>query len=158
MNRFAKFMRDYSVTAFLIPLSIVLIVFGVFYIGFYNKTKNYPTTEAVVTKTVLYEEEYNDGDTYHDATYTVYIEYTVDGKTYNEEYGVFSGMKKGDKVSVSYNPKKPSEVSQPASKIWLIGFFVLGIVALIGGILSFIKSFKKNKKLKLQEEEWKYEQ
>lgn len=153
-NRFAKFMRDYSSASFFIILSIVLAFVSIFYINFYNKTKNFPTVEAIVTRTELYEEEHYDSDTHYDATYTIYVEYTVDGKTYNEEYGIFSNMKVGDKVTVAYNPNKPEEVSQPASIIWLIGLVVASIIALIVAIFSVVKTIKRNKKLKLQEEEW----
>lgn len=157
LNRFPKFVRDYSTAGFFMLLGIVAIVFSIFYLNFYNKTKNYPTTEAIVTKTELYEEEHYDEDTHYDATYTVYVEYTVDGKTYNEEYGIFPNMKKGDKVTVSYNPDKPEEVTQPASNIWLIGSIILSIISLMIACFSIIRTIKKNKKLKLQEMEWKHD-
>jgi len=41
MNRFAKFMRDYSVARFLIPLGVVLIAFGAVMFGIIAKQIGY---------------------------------------------------------------------------------------------------------------------
>ena len=154
MNRFAKLTRDYSLAAFALTVGVIFAMVGILYFNYYNRTKNYPTTEAVVSRTVLFEEEHFEDETHYDATYTVYVTYTVNDITYDEEYGVFSNMKVGDKVTVSYNPRKPSEVSQPASFLWVIIFPCIGVVGLGVGTFSLVKTIKKNKKLKLQEEEW----
>lgn len=155
MNSIFKFFRDYSTARFFIPLGIILIIIGGFMFISVNNTKNYIKTSAVVSKTELYEEEYYDGDTHHEATYNIYVKYNVDGKEYEEEYGVFSGYKKGDKVTISYNPTNPSEIAQPISIVLPIALLIGGIVSFACGILSIIKTVKKNKALKIQEEGWK---
>lgn len=156
MNGIARFFRESMVARFFIPLGIVLIIFSVFIFISNNKTKNYPKTKAVVSKTELYEEAYTDEDGNHvDATYTVYLKYTVDGKEYEEEYGVFSGYKVGDKKTIAYNPKNPKEISDPPSSLFAFAFLIGGIASLVGGIISAIRSVKKYKAMKRQEEGWK---
>lgn len=154
MNKLAAFMRDYSTARFFIPLGIILLVFGIFFFGSVQRTKNFPKTEGVVTRTELAEEAYTDREGYHEATYTVYVKYTVDGKDYETDYGVFPQMKVGDKVSVAYNPADPSDMTQPHS-IWIpIGFIAGGLAALGGSAVSIINTTKKRRAMKAQEEEW----
>ena len=144
------------VARFLIPLGIALIIFGVFAFISNGKTKDYPKTEAVVSRVELYEEATTDVDGNPvEATYTVYVKYTVDGVEYEEEYGVFSGFKEGDKKTIVYNPENPKEISDPPSLILAIGLLVGGIVSLVAGVLSAVKAVKKVKAMKRQEEGWK---
>lgn len=152
MKNAFKFFRETSIERFFIPLGIILIVLSIFFLISMNKTRNYIETEAVVSKIELYEEEHYDGDGNHyDPTYTVYVKYIVDGKEYDEEYGVFPNYKEGDKVTISYNPKKPNKIAQKHTVIWPIAFLVLGVASIIVGAVSFIKVYKKHKKMKLQE-------
>ena len=82
MNRFAKFMRDYSVARFLIPLGVVLIAFGAVMFGIIAKQIGYKKVDSTISRIELYEEEHTEGDTHYDTTYTTYVKYTVDGKEY----------------------------------------------------------------------------
>jgi len=154
MDNVFKFFRETSFARFFIPLGIILIVFGIFAAISINNTKDYIKTEAVVSRTELAEEEYYDGENHHEATYTVYVKYTVDGMEYDEEYGVFSEYKVGDKVTISYNPNNPSEVAQPNTFVLPLVLIVLGIASLVGGVISIIKFVKKSKMMKKQEEGW----
>ncbi len=154
MNNFFIFFRESGFGRFFIPLGIILIVVGGFMFFGIKNTKDYIKIDAVVSKTELYQDAYYDNDTHYDATYTVYVKYTVDGKEYNEEYGVFSGYKAGDRVTISYNPTNPSEIAQPINMIWPIALLVLGIISLVGGIINIIKTVKKIKMLKNQEKGW----
>lgn len=155
MNNIFKLFRETSFGRFFIPLGVILIVVSIFTFISIDNTKGYVKTEGIVSKTELYEEAYYDGDTHFDATYTVYVKYTVDNTEYEEEFGVFSNYSKGDKVTISYNPSNPKEIAQPNSIVLPIVLLILGIASLVGGIISLIKSIKKLKTLKLQEEGWK---
>lgn len=79
-NNIVKFFRDYSTARFFIPLGIILIIFGCFTFVSINNTKDYIKTEAIVSKTELYEPKHYDGETHFDATYQVYVKYTVNEK------------------------------------------------------------------------------
>ena len=155
LNKFAKFNRDYSLAMFMLPAALILIVFGCISIGPVAKRLDYPQTEAFVTKAELYEDAYYDGDTHHDATYTIFVKYTLDGQEYEEEYGVFPKMNVGDKVTINYNPNDYHDIGQPNSMLLPYGIIAAGVVALGVGAVSIIRAKNKNKALKKQEEEWK---
>ena len=154
-NRFVKFNRDYALTMFMLPAALILIVFGCISIGPVAQRLNYPQTEATVTKAELYEEAYYDGDNHHDATYTIFVKYTVDGQEYEEEYGVFPKMNEGDKVTINYKPNDYRDIGQPNSMLLPYGIIAAGVVALAVGVVSVIRTRNKNKALKQQEEKWK---
>lgn len=156
-NGFARFFRAFYLARFLIPVGVILILVSVFVFMAVDKSKDYPETEATVSKIELFEEEYTESDgTVHEATYTVYVDYTVDGKDYkNVEYGVFQkGYKAGDKVTIKYNPENPEDITQPNTFLLPILLLAGGVAALVGGIASIVVEVKKHKKLKKQEEEW----
>ena len=155
INRFAKFNRDYSLAMFMLPAALILIVFGCISIGPVAKRLNYPQTEATVTRAELYEEAYYDGNTHHDATYTIFVKYAVDGQEYEEEYGVFPKMNEGDKVTINYNPDDHRDIGQPNSMLLPYGIIAAGAAALAVGVVSIIRARNKNKALKQHEEEWK---
>ena len=155
LNKFAKFNRAFSLALFMLPAAVILIVFGCLSIGPVAKRLNYPQTEATVTKAELYEEAYYDSDnTYHDATYTIFVKYTLDGQEYEEEYGVFPKMNEGDKVTINYNPDDYRDIGQPHSMLLPYGIIAAGVAALAVGVVSVIRAINKNKALKKQEEKW----
>ena len=158
MNKIAAFLRNTSTGRFFIPLGIILIVFSIFSYIAINNAKDYVKTEAVVSKIELFEEAHTDVDgNSFDATYTVYVKYEVDGTKYEEEYGVFPNYKEGDPVTISYNPENPQEIAQPNTIVLPIVLLVFGLASTIFGITSIVKNLKKQKELKLQEEEWENE-
>ena len=155
MNKMATFLRESSTARFLIPIGILLIIFGVFMFIINDKNKNYIETDAIVSKTELVSDSYIDdnGNTV-EAEYKVYVKYTVDGKEYEEEYGELSGYKKNQKLTIYYNPDDPSKITGTKSMVLPIIFIIAGISSLIGGIMSGINSIKRYKKMKEQERGW----
>ena len=156
MNRIAKFFRDYALARFLLPAGIIALIFGIFTIRPVASRLNYPTTQATVTRAELYEEAYYDGETYHEATYTVFVRYAVNGVEYEEEYGVFPEMREGETVTINYNPNDHRDIGQPNSMLLPYGIIAAGVLALAGGIYSIIRTNQKNRALKKQEEAWKH--
>ena len=123
-----------------------------------KENQNYIKTEAVVSRTELVEESYIDeNDNTVEATYKVYVKYTVDGKEYEEELGVLSGYKKDQKITIYYNPQDPSKITQTKSLILPIAFVIAGMMSLTGGIMSGLNAIKRVKKMKEQERSWKNE-
>ena len=149
MNRFARFLRDYALARFLLPLGVVAIIFGCVALGPDAKRLNYPKTQATVTRAELYEEAYDEGDTHHDATYTIYVKYAVDGVEYEEAYGVHPEMKPGETLTINYNPNNHRDIGQPISMLLPYGIIASGIAALAGGIFSIIHTNKKNRNLRV---------
>ncbi len=158
MGKIAAFFRDFSFASFFIPVGVLAMVFSIFVFNAVDHAKGFKKTEAVVTKVELSEAEYTDENGSRvDATYDVYIKYTVDGKEYQDFFNTASEYDKGDKVEISYNPKDPSEIAQPTSIVLPIAILAGGAVSLIAGIISVIRTAKKRKALKLQEQEWSHE-
>lgn len=156
MNKIVTFFRESMVARFLIPLGIILIVFGSIVFVINKKNSNYIKTDAVVSKVELAEEAYTDVDgNYIDATYHVYVKYTVAGQDYDTELGILSGYKEGEKLNIYYNPENPNEITQTISLILPIVMIVAGIAALIGGVMSGVNAIKKYRRMKVQEEGWK---
>ena len=158
LNRIAKLFRDYAFAGFALPAALILIVFGCVIYGPVLSRQDYPQTDAVVARTELYEDAYYDGatETHHDATYRVFVQYTLDGKQYEEEYGIFPEMKVGAKVKIAYNPNDPHDISQPNTVLLPIGLIAGGVAFLAAGIISIMRTRNKNNKLKQQEEEWNH--
>lgn len=155
MNKLRAILRETSVGRFLIPIGIILIVFSAFIFNRINNIKNYVETEAIVSRTELNEEEYTDSlGNHYDATYTVFVKYNVDGIEYEKEFGVFMEYKVGDKVAISYNPKKPQQISQPTNIILPIILLLLGCIMLIGGTFSLIRAIKKINAMEIPEDSY----
>ena len=152
MNKLAMFLRESGTARFFIPLGILLIIFGIFMFVINNNNQNYIKTDAVVSNMELVSEEYYDeNDNHFDATYKVFVKYVVNGKEYEEELGELSGYNMNEKVTIYYNPNNPSEITQSKSLILPIVIVVVGIVSLVGGVISGVNAFKRIKKLKEQE-------
>ena len=158
MNKLIVFFRESLVARALIPMGIILAVFGVIMFTINKDNQNFIKTEAVVSKTELVEEAHTDVDGEHvDATYKVFVKYTVDGKEYDVELGELSGYKKDQKVTIYYNPRDPSEITQSKSLVLPVILVVGGVASIVGGVISGVNVLKKQKKMKEQERSWKSE-
>ena len=74
------------------------------------------------------------------ATCTIFVDYEVDGKTYNEIYvGDGYNMQIGQMVTVYYDPEKPTKITDgrkiPTLSVYLV--IIGGALFLIGGYLVF---------------------
>ncbi len=155
MNKLFIFLRESNTARFFIPLGIILMVFGVFMFIVNSKNSDYIKVDAVVSKTDLVEEAHLDVDGNHvDATYRVYVKYTVNDREYDVELGELPGYEVGDKLSIYYNPSDPSQITQTKSLILPIILILGGLTAFVGGIVSGINAFKRYKKMKNQEKGW----
>ncbi len=124
---------------FIVPLAalvmgIVFIVMGCISL---SQVKNFPAIEAVVTGV---EREYiTDGDGTREEV-TVRVKYNVDGTDYEEILQNNSAtLNEGDKITVRYNPEKPSFVTgaTKSSSMIPIGF---GALFTLIGLVLFAKS------------------
>ena len=126
-------MRDLA-NRFLPPAAVLF--FGIILLFFGGSTirqaKNFPETQAVVT----YAEKeiiYGDDNTYREKM-TAYVQYTVDGKTYNEILNNASkSLSYGDEITVKYDPDDPSYVTALTKGSGVIAL-VLGIITTTGGL------------------------
>ena len=155
MNKLATFFRESGLARFLIPLGIFLILFGAFMFKINAQNQDYIKTEATVSKVELAEEAYTDANGNRvEATYTVSVQYVVDGQTYEVELSDLPEHKVGEKMDIYYNPEDPSQITQTTSLILPIGIIAAGAAALVGGIVSALNAWKKIKRMKEQEKGW----
>ena len=135
------FVNKFHFVRGIIIFSTILII-GILFLTLFPKLnkpipENYVETKATI---IRIEEElsptYDDIDGF-DATdyeYTVFVEYTYNGKTYSEkEYGRYdSSMKKGDTVTLYVNPDEPDDfMCEPVNNSILV---IIGIVIVVVGI------------------------
>ena len=158
MNKFIQLMQATTLGRFLLPAGIIILLFGIFTFDV-KDARNFVEVSSVVSKTELSQEAYTESNgTRHEAEYNVFVKYSVGGREYESELGIFSGnIKVGDPMKVYYNPEDPGEVVQMRNQA-LIPYICIGVgaLALIGGIISIVKAMQKIKRLRQQEEEWGY--
>ncbi len=98
------------------------------------------TTTAVITEIYTYR---NGDDTKHD----VFVTYTVDGVTYEEELGSYSSsMHEGKEIEIYYQPDNPRRISTDTPFVVFIVFVGLGGIFFAIGVVLLIKDIKKNTK------------
>lgn len=157
MKKLSILLQESTLARFLLPVGLIATIFGVAVLIISIQNSNYKEVEAKVTKVELEQEAYTDTDGNHqDETYTVYVSYTVDGTNYNSELSGLGKYKKGDKMTIYYNPKNPKQITQTKSLIVPIIIIVAGVVAFIVGIVDAKNTFAKYKKLKEQEKGWEH--
>ena len=157
MNKLAAIFRESIAARFLIPAGIMLIAFGIIYLNASIQNKDFIKTEAVVSKCELEEEAHTEPDGSRvEATYLVTVRLTVDGKEYEAELGGMSEYKEGDKLTVYYNPADPTHVTMSISRLIPAIIIAVGAAAVIGGVVSGVKGFKRYQKMRAQEKEWTY--
>ena len=158
MNKMFTFMRESGPARFLIPTGLILIIFGVIVFVINNNNKDYIKIESTITNVEVYNEAYIDSEGNHvDETYTITVKYTVDGKEYNGTLDNMSKYNIGDKMTIYYNPKDPSQITQTKSMILPIVMIIGGIGAFVGGIISAKNAIARYKKMKGQEKGWNNE-
>ena len=155
MNKLFTFMRESGPARALIPIGIILIIFGVILFGVNKDNQDYVKIESAVSNVQMLEAAYTDADgNIVDATYSANVKYTVDGKEYEAVLDNVSKYDIGDKVTIYYNPKDPSQVTMSKSLILPIVIIASGVIALTGGIISATKAIKRYKKMNEQEKGW----
>ena len=158
MNKIIMLFRESIIARFFMPLGIILIVIGVIIFGINKENQNYIKTNAIVSRMDLVRESYIDENHNEvEATYNVYVKYSVDGKEYEEELGELSGYKENQEITIYYNPDDPVKITQTKSLVLPIVMILFGFVSFVGGIISGLNAIKKIKKMSDQEREWNNE-
>lgn len=142
-NKLARLLRNTGPARFLIPAGIILIILGIILLSF--KTGNYTETVGKVTDVQQYV------DTTGEETQTAYdvsFDYTVDGKQYTGKFdGLGKAYKIGDDIKVFYDPEDPQKTTNAKSGIFGPIAIGLGALAIVGGVLTAVKAFRKDKEL-----------
>lgn len=144
-----KEMRNGRVVGFLFLVVGIVIIIGWFYLrsnnkSFYERAKE---TTAVITD-VQKERVYNSSRGKYEMKYNVYVSYvTLEEQHVDDIYlDVYkSGMKKGQEVTIWYDPNNPEDVrTKEGSMGTSIVMVVVGIgFSLLGGLFAFGKSLPR---------------
>ncbi len=143
-NKVARIMRNTGPARFLIPVGLILIIFGIILLCF--KSNNYVETVGKVTDVRQYIDNTGENE---QTLYDVSFEYTVDGKQYSGNFdGLGSAGKVGDEIKVFYDPDNPERTTNTkAGNIIAPIAIVLGAAAIAGGVFTAVKAFRKDKEL-----------
>ena len=143
MQKINAVIRSSNIGKFLVPAGIILIIFSIFIFYIVVSSQDYyAETDAVVTRTELYEDPEGSAEDIFDVfsnsrdkKSTVYVKYTVDGIEYEEVYGILVGYKEGDKIKICYDPNDPKTLVQPGNLVHPAVILAVGIAAIIAGII-----------------------
>ena len=125
-----------------VALGIVVIVLGV------NRMNSKKLYDASTTGVIVgIEREWNgtDSDGYDQYSYTVYVDYEIDGKKYeNAEYPSYnSSMKKGDEVKILYQSANPENIAEGDltgnAAIMIAAGAVFALIGAGMGVKAFIR-------------------
>lgn len=152
MNKLAVILRESRTARFLIPVGLILIIFGIVFFTISKQNQNYIKTEATVISAEM--DEAADEKDRKDATYTVTLRYTVNGKEYEAELSGVSKYEPGAKMTIYYDPNDPARITQTKSLIIPLAMVAAGVVAFAGGVVSGANAIKRYQRMKEQEKEW----
>lgn len=140
-NKFSRFMRNSGPARVLVPIGLMLIVFGI--VLFLFKTENYVETMGKITEVTDVTVDKGQKE------YDVSIQYTVDGKEYNSVFPNLSGeYNVGDDIQVFYDPEDPERITNSKTSSFIAPLMVAsGAVAIFLGIRQTARAFKKSKEL-----------
>ena len=139
-NQLRRVSSNTAVLRFLLPIGLILIVFGVM---LFNSTPDkYEETKGTVTNVTAHM---NDDD----EVYDIDFEYTVGTQKYSNTFVDMNEAKKvGDEIKVFYDPANPESVSNSKNTgIFGVAFIVIGAAAVAFSIYSTVKSFKKTRQM-----------
>ena len=131
----------FSAKIICVLIGIVFIVIGTIVAVTANpKAYDKETTGIIVHIDEHWETHVDEDDLVHD----VYIDYTVDGKTYtNVQYPEYkAGMQVGDEVKVYYQSENPLLIAGEGKDllpVFGIGFAVIGLIMIAVSVISFLK-------------------
>lgn len=158
MNKLFTFMRESSTARFLIPVGLILTIFGIVVLVINIKNQNYIKTDSTVIEVNQTQEAYTDNEgNLVEAEYSATVKYTVDGKDYTDTLDNVGKHDIGDVITIYYNPSDPSQITQTKSILLPIVLIVAGIASFTGGIISAVNAVKRQKKMKEQERSWNNE-
>ena len=120
-------------------LPLIFLAAGIVFIVLGSVTLGHHKTYLPATGTISsIDVEYGVGEDATD-TYTVMVEYEVDGTTYFSELGEMkSGYHQGKEVDLLYNPENPEEII-PSGKTGPIIAVVFGGVVTLAGAFSIVR-------------------
>ena len=138
-NKLARLMRNSGPARVLVPIGIILIVFGIIMFLFRPAGELVETVGTVTSVT----EATTDGD---GKEYDVGFSYTVDGREYQNVFPNLTGtFSIGDAIKVFYDSENPGNVANTKNGGFIAPvLIILGVLAIAYGISRSARAFKKS--------------
>ncbi|MBO4847815.1 MAG: DUF3592 domain-containing protein [Clostridia bacterium] len=142
-NKIARILRNSGPARVLVPMGIILIIFGIILLGF--NTDKYVETVGRITSVT--EGDYDQDN--NQQQYDVNFSYTVDGKEYDSTFPNLTGkFNVGDEIKVFYDPDEPTKVTNSKAGGFIGPIAIaLGALAAGFGIYKTVKAFRKSREL-----------
>lgn len=139
--------RGKNTGAIFIVIGLLFLVIGIFVCYNAFSLKGKVETKATITDVIrnVSRTEDEDGSTSEEISYDVYVEYEVNGKTYNSRLdGFSSGHYEGEEITIYYKEGDPTKIYQdPSTQLPLLIAPLLGAIVTIVGIVTVIKQKKE---------------
>lgn len=144
MNNILMAIKESNTVKSLFLIGIFVFIFGIIWLIGNINNQDYIKIDATITKYEINEEAHFDDDSnFVDATYDLYLKYTVDGKEYTSTLYNTSFKDVGEIITIYYNPNDPSQITQSKSLIIPLILISAGIIAFIGGVICGVKYNKE---------------
>ena len=141
-NKLARLLRNSGPARVLVPIGILLIIFGIIMLGMK------PTGELVETVgTVTSVTEVSTGSDKKE--YDVDFSFSVNGTEYHNTFSNLVGTYNvGDAVKVFYDSENPNFVANTKNGGFIAPvMIILGVLAVVYGIMRSVKAFRKSAEL-----------
>ena len=140
-NKLARFSRNTGPARMLVPIGVILIVFGIVMLSFHFGDLIKTTGKITAVTEAGYEDDV--------LQYNVDFTYTVDDKEYNSSFSDLPGtFAVGDAIEVYYDSENPEKTANSKLGGILAPIFLVAGAAAVGfGVYQTVKAFKKSKKL-----------
>ena len=140
-NTFARLMRNTGPARVLVPIGLILVIFGCILLGF--KSDNYKQTTGTITSVT------ENPDAENKKEFDVSFTYTAEGKEYEGTFANLSGsFKEGGEIEVYYDPDNPQKTTNSKMGGFVPPLMIAaGVAAMAFGIFQTVKAFKKSKEL-----------
>ena len=141
INKLSRFMRNSGPARVLVPIGIVLIIFGVITCSFGSRDM----VETTGKVTGVREAGEEDGKKVFD----VDVSYNADGREYaNTFYNMSGDYSVGDDIRIFYDAADPNTISNSGMNGLIgLGLIAAGIAAAVAGILKTVRAFRKSREL-----------
>lgn len=145
----------------------ITLLIGFFFIGSAISLIQYYTIigEMQSNEAKIVDIEYDPG--FRRSSKDIYITYTIDGMTYNNQYKT-EGMliddvsfqahySVGDTVEIFYDPNDPNIIAAPRSATVASGWLLVSVIPTIASICSLVYTLSNSHKYLVTQEEYKNE-
>jgi len=138
--------RSHKTFLFVLFTGILMIAIGTAFFISVSGQIGYKKVTVSVSRIELYRDEYATKSGHAEPTYWTYVKYTVNGKEYEEEVGIFSDVWVGKKMTLQYDPEDPTQITTVNSIVLPVVIIAGGSVMLIISLIGFVGTRKQRNK------------